>query len=150
MRTELTDKARDFATEAHRGQFRRNGITPYILHPAHVVSRLAAEGESENVIAAAWLHDVLEDTQTTEIFLRSAGFPDRVIKAVVALSKRKGEDYDEYLSRVMLDAIARKVKIADILHNITDSPTQGQLSRYARALNFLVNHPGSRNPPIPE
>ncbi len=136
--------------EAHRGQFRRNQTTPYILHPARVAKHLASKGESENVVAAAWLHDVLEDTQTTEIFLRSAGFPDRVIQAVVALSKRKGEDYDVYLSRVIFDAIARKVKIADILDNLSDSPTPGQISRYARALNFLVNHPGAKNSPISE
>ena len=51
--------ARSIAEEAHLGQFRRDGKTPYIEHPRQVSHRLYHL--DDNYIAAAWLHDVIED-----------------------------------------------------------------------------------------
>ena len=56
----IIDIAKEIATNAHKGLFRRDGITPYITHPEAVAASL--EGEHPDVIATAWLHDVLEDT----------------------------------------------------------------------------------------
>lgn len=58
--SDLVTLASSIARKSHDGQFRRNGTTPYITHPEAVARSL--EGEHPNVIAAAWLHDTLEDT----------------------------------------------------------------------------------------
>lgn len=134
----VSELAKDIAVTAHLGQFRRDRKTPYINHPLRVADRL--HKESDYVIAAGWLHDVIEDTEESEESLLAAGIPERVVRAVVALTKRPGaETYDEYLSRVAFDEIARKVKIADLIDNLADSPSPAQLDRYSRALNFLVH-----------
>jgi (p)ppGpp synthase/HD superfamily hydrolase len=123
------------ASRAHSGQHRRDGWTPYINHPAAVAGKLA--GESAVVIATAWLHDVLEDTAETPETLRAAGLPDSVIHAVEVLTKTEGVGYDEYLSGVRQNWIARKVKVADMLHNLSDSPTERQIIKYAKGLLAL-------------
>ena len=57
--------AKKIAFEKHNGQFRRDGVTPYINHPAEVVRLLEKSNASAHEIAAGWLHDVIEDTGTT-------------------------------------------------------------------------------------
>jgi (p)ppGpp synthase/HD superfamily hydrolase len=128
--------AEQIATAAHAGQTRRDGLTPYISHPAAVVNRL--KGESEDVIAAAWLHDVVEDTLVGPYELLKAGINPLVIEAVMCLTKRRGQGYFTYLCAVKANPIARKVKIADMLHNLSDSPTDAQIVKYAKGLLALV------------
>lgn len=127
--------AKQIASRAHSGQHRRDGYTPYINHPAAVAAKLA--GESKVVIATAWLHDVLEDTTETPESLRAAGIPDSVIHAVEVLTKTDGVSYAEYLSGVRKNWIARKVKVADMLHNLSDAPTERQIIKYAKGLLAL-------------
>lgn len=133
--------ASSIARKAHEGQFRRDGITPYIIHPEAVAKSLG--GEHPYVIAAAWLHDVLEDTQTSVVHLKNAGIPWQVIDAVELLTRADGQPYEDYLHRIAQDEIARKVKIADIRHNLSDAPTEKQISKYQKALLTLANsnHP---------
>jgi (p)ppGpp synthase/HD superfamily hydrolase len=129
--------ASSIARKAHDGQFRRDGITPYITHPESVAKSL--EGEHPDVIAAAWLHDVLEDTQTSVVHLKNAGIPWQVIDAVELLTRDEGQPYEDYLHWISQDEIARKVKIADIRHNLSDAPTEKQKVKYAKALLILAN-----------
>lgn len=130
--------ASSIARKAHYGQFRRDGITPYITHPEAVAESL--EGEHPDVIAAAWLHDVLEDTDTTMQDLLLSGLPGSVVEAVVSLTKKRGDTYEAYLWRVGMNEIARKVKTADIQHNLSDSPTERQIAKYRNALQYLANN----------
>jgi len=132
----IIDVARDIATAAHNGQFRRDGVTPYIRHPEAVASRLS--GESAYVQAAAWLHDVIEDTHFDAEVLYAHGIPQPVITAVEILTKRDGVKYEDYLDGVKICEIARKVKIADMLCNLADSPTEKQTLKYAKGLSFLL------------
>lgn len=125
---------------AHEGQFRRDGITPYITHPEAVAKSL--EGEHPDVIAAAWLHDVLEDTAVGFSDLNNAGIPVQVIEAVALLTRWDGQHYEEYLQWITQDEIARKVKIADIRHNLSDAPTEKQIAKYGKALLILANAQG--------
>lgn len=127
--------AEQIARTAHAGQFRRDGVTPYITHPAAVADRLA--GEDDLTIATAWLHDVLEDTGETKETLRAAGIPERVIASVQALTKQ-GHNYEEYLTGVKADPIARKVKVADMRHNLADHATAAQIVKYERGLRALL------------
>lgn len=129
--------ASSIARKAHDGQFRRDGITPYITHPEAVAKSL--EGEHPYVIAAAWLHDVLEDTQTSVVHLKNAGIPWQVIDAVELLTRDDGQPYEDYLHWIAQDEIARKVKIADIRHNLSDAPTKKQIAKYGKALLILAN-----------
>lgn len=128
--------ASSIARKAHEGQFRRDGITPYITHPEEVAKSL--EGEDPDVIAAAWLHDVLEDTDVGLSDLNNEGIPAHVIEAVALLTRWDGQPYEDYLHWITQDEIARKVKIADIRHNLSDAPTVKQCQKYTKAISILT------------
>ncbi len=133
IKEEIVSLAKKIATEAHAGQFRRNGVTPYIEHPAAVASKVAGDLIAE---AVAWLHDVLEDTDCTKEDLEVAGIPAEVIDRVVLLTNRGDVGYENYLRRIKADAIAKRVKIADMLSNLGDNPSERQIVKYAKG--FLV------------
>lgn len=61
----IINKAIQFATEAHKGAVRKGSKLPYILHPLEAGVIVSSMTNDENVIAAAILHDVLEDTDVT-------------------------------------------------------------------------------------
>lgn len=61
----LIERAKALATIAHRGQLRKYSNEPYIVHPAAVAKHLELIGCDEATIAAAWLHDVIEDCEVT-------------------------------------------------------------------------------------
>lgn len=133
--TSLVDLAEQIAVRSHAGQFRRDGVTPYVEHPRAVVSRV---GDDPALIATAWLHDVLEDTDETRDSLLAAGVPAQVVDAVALLTKSPGADYEAYLSAILSNPIARQVKIADMLSNLADGPTPKQIRKYAAGLLRLV------------
>jgi (p)ppGpp synthase/HD superfamily hydrolase len=82
----LVRKAREFATKAHAGVFRKWSGEPYIEHPERVATRLAALGFPAEVIAAAYLHDVVEDTPTTGAEI-AAEFGEAVAALVAEVTK---------------------------------------------------------------
>lgn len=133
----LSGYAEHLARVAHSGQYRRDGKTPYIAHPIAVSESLREEGEE--VMAAALLHDVLEDTNLCLWDFGLLDLPKRVVQAVEVLTKRDNELYKDYLTRVKSNKIATIVKIADINHNLSDQPTEKQKKKYAEALEFLKN-----------
>jgi (p)ppGpp synthase/HD superfamily hydrolase len=108
----LVATARAIAVAAHAGQVDKAG-EPYISHPGRVAARLARPEER----AAAWLHDVLEDTPTTGADLHAAGIPDAVVAAVEALTRRRDEIPADYYARVRANPVALAVKAADIADN---------------------------------
>jgi GTP diphosphokinase / guanosine-3',5'-bis(diphosphate) 3'-diphosphatase len=139
----LVERAFEFSESAHRGQFRKSG-EPYITHPLAVASilsewRLDAEG-----LAAALLHDVMEDTSVTRSEIEST-FGKPVAAMVDGLSKldqiefATREDAQAESFRKMLLAMARDVrviliKLADRLHNMRtlDAMAPGHRKRIAR------------------
>ncbi len=132
--------AQCIAEEAHRGQHRRDGVTPYIRHPARVANQLRITGESDEVIAAGWLHDVIEDTKVTADDMRHQLVPESVVQAVVLMSKNTspGLTYAEYIRSLRANPIAKRVKVADIIDNLSDNPTNRQIEKYAKALQILM------------
>ena len=63
----IEEKAKIFAIEAHKGQVRKSQKEkPMIIHPINVANILKEAGFDENVVAAGFLHDVVEDTKYTE------------------------------------------------------------------------------------
>ena len=131
------------AREAHEGQVDKSG-EPYILHPQAVANMVQTWGYGPEYRAAAYLHDVLEDTNVTEAELRAL-FPEVVADAVVALTHRKGETRKAYYERVKRNEIALIVKRADVWHNgleerlaALNPATQARLRRkYAEAKEVL-------------
>lgn len=101
------------AVEAHRGQKDKAGQT-YILHPLRVMMRLETDAER----TVALLHDVVEDTPWTLEKLRAAGYPEEVLSALDALTRRDGETYEAFIERVRPHALARRVKLADLEDNM--------------------------------
>jgi hypothetical protein len=111
---ELLDKMLVLATNAHSGQFDKGG-NPYILHPIKVMHYLRSEDEELQCIALG--HDIIEDTYVTPAHLKEQGFTNRIIQAILALTKIKGESYEEYKQKVFSNEDAMKVKMADLRHN---------------------------------
>lgn len=113
----LVEKAKEFATLAHEGQYRWDGVTPYITHPEKVVNLLKGMGISdENMLAAAWLHDVLEDTG----YKLDHEFPVVVVDIVKSLSHGHMVEleYIKHCSRMLKPAAM--IKICDIMANLGD------------------------------
>ena len=137
--TEATKKAMRFCYEAHMGQFDRDGI-PYSFHPLH----LAEQMDDENDTVVALLHDVVEDTNYTLEDLKEMGFSKEVLDAIALLTHDKAVPYEEYVSNLKVNAIARKVKLADLRHN-SDLTRLGKVAekdlkrneKYKRAIRIL-------------
>lgn len=113
---ELVTRARCIARDAHAGATRADG-TPYIGHPGRVAAMLAHVGHGPDVLAAAWLHDTVEDSEWTLDALAAEGIPSVVVAAVDAVSKRPGEPYFEAVTRAALDPVGVLVKLADNADN---------------------------------
>lgn len=113
METELLDKAIALAQTAHANQVDKAGA-PYIGHPLRVMNNLTTV--AEKIVGV--LHDSIEDSELTLEDLENAGFPDEVLEAIEAITKKPREDYQAYLNRVMGNALALRVKIADMLDNM--------------------------------
>jgi (p)ppGpp synthase/HD superfamily hydrolase len=123
-RSELIARALATASEAHAGQTRNgSGGLPYIEHPRMVAATLAAHDYAEATVAAALLHDVVEDSDTTVEQLR-ADFGDEIADLVAALSDDESiEDYrerkEEHRARVVtVDGDAFPIYAADKLTNL--------------------------------
>jgi (p)ppGpp synthase/HD superfamily hydrolase len=76
------------AERAHRGQRRKGGETPYVLHPAAVAALLVAAGAHEDLVCAGLLHDVVEDSDVTVAELEEQ-FGAEVARLVDAVTERK-------------------------------------------------------------
>lgn len=101
------------ATTKHAGQKDKSGL-PYILHPLTVMQSV----KDMNAKIVAVLHDVLEDTDTTELELYNLGFSNEIVEAVLALTKHKGESRMDAAKRTGLNKLATIVKLADVEHNM--------------------------------
>jgi (p)ppGpp synthase/HD superfamily hydrolase len=89
-RSDLLGNALDMARRAHRGQIRNaSGGRPYIDHPIAVAERLSERGYSDEVLAAALLHDVVEDSELEVEDVRQAA-GDRVAEIVEAMTDDDG------------------------------------------------------------
>ena len=133
--------ALQIAKEAHAGQVDKAG-KDYILHPITVASYMDTDVEK----TIAYLHDVLEDTSVTVDELRNH-FSNEIVDTVITLTHRKDESYFEYISRVSTSKLAKKVKTADLLHNLDitkiKEPTKTdyeRLEKYKKAILYLVTH----------
>ena len=144
MAADRVEAARALAELAHRGQVDKAGRA-YIEHPAAVAALVAERWpRDEDAVVAAWLHDVVEDTDVTVTDVRER-FGVEVAAAVDALTRRTEEDPDVYYARVSADPTAMRVKDADLTHNsdparlaVLPAQTRERLvAKYAHAREVL-------------
>ena len=127
----MAPSARDYATMKHNSQSRRDG-SPYIAHPGRVAGHVRrVKGDSKNIAdieSAAWLHDTLEDTDTSFEDIEELYGP-----SVAAIVKELTSDKEEiakigktaYLQQKLrgMSSYALIIKLADRLDNVSDLMT---------------------------
>ena len=114
--TESYRLALEFAKAKHKGQ-KRIGGDDYITHPIAVSQIVKNQGFDEIYQIAALFHDLLEDTDATEEEILKYG-NQKILEAVILLTKKKGYDMAEYVGSIKQNPIAFAVKAADRLHNL--------------------------------
>ncbi|WP_254878952.1 HD domain-containing protein [Streptomyces sp. NA04227] len=132
------------ACAAHEGQRDKAG-RPYSEHLRAVANGVRARGGDEEQIAAAWLHDAVEDDRLTERWLHEATLSARTKAIVLAVTKRAGEEPEAYARRILTTDGALLIKESDLAHNadprrlaVLDEPTRRRLTeKYARMRGLL-------------
>ncbi len=126
-------RAARFAKAAHERQCRKWSGDAYILHPGRVASRVSLlVGATEDMVAAAWLHDVLEDTTVEAADLRFT-LGEKVTQMVIALTNPSTYPIPSPLPRDQRKKIDRehlakqspeikKIKMLDRIDNLRDMP----------------------------
>ena len=104
--------ARLIAKLAHRGQVDKAG-NDYFSHPEAVAAML--DTPQEKVVG--YLHDTVEDTEVTIEEIREI-FGDEIADAVALMTHADGVPYMDYVKEIGKNPLARKVKLADLTHNM--------------------------------
>lgn len=121
----MVERAVEFATRAHEGQFRKGTERPYILHPLEVGEIVASMTDDEEIISAAILHDTIEDCEGVTEEMLCQEFSDRVAHLVVQESEDKSKTWMERKGTTIehLKVAAKEVQmigLADKLSNMRD------------------------------
>lgn len=126
-------RAARFADTAHAGQVRKYNGAPYILHPMRVAGIVSLlDDATESMVAAAWLHDVVEDCGVTIATIRSE-FGEEVATLVAELTSddaqlklmglNRHERKSLYVNRLRNSSReARNIKLIDRIDNLSDVP----------------------------
>ncbi|WP_338778957.1 phosphohydrolase [Streptomyces sp. DG1A-41] len=104
------------ARAAHAGQTDKAG-RPYAEHLSAVAEGVRARGGNDELVAAAWLHDALEDGVLSEEWLDAAALTQQTKDVVRAMTRRPDEEPEAYAHRILATPGARLVKAADLAHN---------------------------------
>ena len=111
---DMKEKAKLFAIKAHKGQIRKSDKEkPMIIHPINVANILSEYGYDDNVVAAAYLHDVIEDTKYTKEDLLKEFNEDIVSLVLGATEEDKSLSWEERKT-ITID----KVKDLDLRHKV--------------------------------
>ncbi|MCF2668031.1 MULTISPECIES: HD domain-containing protein [Lachnospiraceae] len=121
----MINKAIEFATKAHEGQFRKGTKRPYIVHPIEVSDIVSSMTKDEEVISAAVLHDTIEDCEGITQRILAQEFSERVAYIVAQESEDKSKTWMER-KRSTIEHIrnapreVQMVGLADKLSNMRD------------------------------
>lgn len=122
----IKDKAKEFAINAHKGQIRKSDKEkPMIIHPINVADILSEYGFDDNVVAAGYLHDVIEDTKYTKEDLLKA-FNEDILSLVLGdTEKDKSLSWEERKIETInivkdLDLRHKSIVCADKISNLED------------------------------
>lgn len=137
--TVMTKKALRLCFDAHSHQVDKSGM-PYVFHPFH----LAEQMDTEESMVVALLHDVVEDADFTLEDLVEMGYPSTVIDALALMTHDPGIPYMDYIKKISGNALATKVKLADLRHNSdlsrldqVDAKAMDRVEKYAKAIKLL-------------
>ena len=139
---------------AHMGQMRRDG-KEYFTHPSEVrniVRRFYPKDYAAQMVAL--LHDSIEDApgntvdsvEEMETLIRGsiqspeAGYV--VVDAVKALTHEKNSPYSDYVVGLLDNQLALRVKLADMVHNLSSTPSPRQKAKYTNAINMISDAAG--------
>lgn len=122
----LEERARRYAAKAHAAsdQRRKYTLEPYIVHPAAVVELVRSVSPVEEMLAAAWLHDTVEDTGSTIIDIQAHFGPE--VATLVAMvtnpeqhpgTNRINRKRTHFLHTANASGAAQTIKLADIIDN---------------------------------
>jgi len=117
----VVDIAQGIARVAHEGQVYVVGTEELPYFEAHlepVANFVRNMGYDDKTIAAAYLHDAIEDTETTSQSLLKVGIPSEVVEAIIALTHKDKESLPDYIARICLVPRAIAVKFADSTLNL--------------------------------
>lgn len=121
----MVDRAIEFASKAHEGQFRKGTKRPYIVHPIEVGDIVASMTRDEEVISAAILHDTIEDCQGITMEMLAEEFTPRVACMVAQESEDKSLTWIERKGATIrrlkdADREIQMIGLADKLSNMRD------------------------------
>jgi len=125
LQEKSSDIAKSIAQEKHSYQYRKFSAEPYFKHPSRVADTVARFTSDDNIISAAYIHDSLEDTQTSTRELEAV-FGKKILSYVKELTSNKKDlekiGKGEYLLQKMqkMSPGALLIKLADRLDNISD------------------------------
>jgi hypothetical protein len=114
IRKKKLDRAIEYAKKAHKGQIRKNSTNQYVVHPLAVMKLLSTVTEDEDLLCAAVLHDVVEDTKISLEDIREE-FGQRVAEIVDEVTKKADAPF------LLKSREGVMLKCADIIHNMSDS-----------------------------
>ena len=158
--TSLVEAAEAFAVQAHEGQYRKGaGRVPYVTHPGEVVASLRGAGVSDEVtLAAAWLHDTMEDAGVEHEVLRDLFGPevaDVVRELTDDASLPKADRKRLQAERApRMSPRAKLVKLADKLANVRSLVANPpgwkpeSVRGYVRSARAVVDALGEVNPKL--
>lgn len=141
MPEQRLERAIELAAQNHAEQVDKAG-EPYILHCLRVMLKM----QSEDECIVAVLHDILEDTIVMPFQIESLFGPE-IAAAIDSITRRDGEPYFDYIRRCSKNALAARVKVADLNDNLdpkrhiwgaSNAPQLESLrNRYESALKML-------------
>lgn len=141
------------ARKLHDGQYRKSG-EPYFTHPLKVCSTLISYGIDDDItLAAAILHDVLEDCSDRlpgggQDLIDEYGIASEIVDIITILSKRSGlndQELGQYFRRIEKNPRSALIKLADRLHNSGSlyTFTDEKMRKYLRETDLFLIPMGS-------
>ena len=130
--TDMVKRAMQLASYAHRHQ--KYGERPYVTHLADVVARVKTITQDPEVIAAAWLHDIIEDTQTTygDIEREFGKNVADMVWAVTGVGQDRAAKMANAIEKIARTPGSELVKSADRLSNASASKEEKKMKLYQR------------------
>ena len=145
---------------AHLGQTRTSGES-YLSHPMAVAELVFKYYNDDQLCAAALMHDALEDAlpqgnvesqdEMSSLIAGSFGDPQegaKILAIVQSLTHERWTPYVDYVLGLADNIPALRIKLSDMMHNLSSSPSTRQLAKYTNAVNALESEFGSPPPGI--
>lgn len=145
------EKIIEFVKEKHKNQKRKDG-KPYFTHLEAVakniegfkslITKWGFESFYEDIVIAAYSHDLIEDQGVTEEELKQNGFSDLSIKLIQTVSRKEEETYYDFIKRITRSEykmLSSLIKLADLQHNMRDLNEGSLKDKYRFAEDYILD-----------